>query len=138
MSKVAKLLATDDADYYKGGNGKSFKKPSSWGSTSIEILPFLKGLPFNNLIIAYVQGMHPSNIRVTHGTICCDSMNDRITIYLTEDNKVDRIDQEITVGYSTGFTVDGVLRALKNNTDPYIYEETPTMFLDASILKCEF
>jgi hypothetical protein len=136
---IDKLLSTDDADRYRGGNGKPYESPDVYGGTTIEVLEFLKGMPFNNLIMAYVHGLKPSNVRVSYGEICCDAMNGRVTIFLTEDNKIRRIDQEINTGYGMGFLIDNVKRSIQDGTDPHKHDIISNCYIDVNAIKnCKF
>lgn len=119
----AHLKADGDIRPYEEGNGKPYERPrhffgKSTGFLSTKILPELSGVPFSNVVLAYCHGFHPSAIRVSRGEVCCDALGGRITIYLTEDDKVDRIVQEISVLYGSGADVAMGVRSLKEGSTP--------------------
>lgn len=131
-----KLIDNDDTIRYKEAyNGTWYEPPNAYGSLTIEVLEFLKGLPFNNLTLAYIHGLRPSTIRVSHGCICCDSMPNRVTVYLDDSDKIEKISQEINVGYGTGHVVANVYEALKNNKQIPNFPETSPIYFDPSIFK---
>ena len=69
------------------------------GYTTIEVLEFLKGKPWNNLAYDALAALRPSAIRATTGKITADSMTWRVTVYLEEDKRtIRRIEQEVAVG----------------------------------------
>jgi len=126
-AEVERLLATDEADKYRAYNGKKYESFAPYGGTVIPVLDFLEGLPFNNLVMAYVRGLKPSSVRVsTDGSIFTDNRTGRVTIYL-KDNKVDRIEQEVHVSYACGAVVDRTLKALQEGREPS-REPLPTAF----------
>lgn len=112
---IDKLASDDDTKRYEEyHNGCRFEKQSSTGHTVIEVLPQLKGLPWNNLILAYLHAVRPSNIRVSrHGEICCDGQPWRVTVYLTLGSRIERIEQEVEVGYSSGADIDQIHRDVR-------------------------
>jgi len=139
-NETAKELL-DDCDtkrYIDAYNGSRYEPPYITGHTDIKVLEFLNGLPFNNLTLAYIHGLHPSTIRVSHGCVCCDAMSNRVTIYLTEDDKIDYISQEIVVGYATGHVLYNVYKALKENRSVPDFPVESPIYFDPKILECEF
>lgn len=113
-----RLKGKEDADYYRGGNGKRLEHCGCEGVTSIEVLEFLKGMPFDNLIVAWLYALHPSTIRVSYGEVCCDSFRDRVTVWLKEDDTVEKITQEVTVGYGSGYNIEQITQARKRGVEP--------------------
>ena len=92
---------TDEADKFIDSNGKEPDDLNSCGWACIRVLEFLKGQPWNNLALNYVQALRPSSIRVIkHRTgQTADAYTWRVTVYLEEDNStVKRIEQECNVG----------------------------------------
>ena len=100
-------LETDKADVYRG-HGCSFKRPSSIGHPTVEVLPELKGKPWNNEAVNQLVMLRPSNVRVTTGMINLDSMSWRVTVFLEKDNiTIRKIIQEAEAGrYGHGTTQD--------------------------------
>jgi hypothetical protein len=81
----------NDTDYI--GN---YNIPKS--STSIDVLPFLIGKPYNNLAWNWIVGLRPSQVRVSTGIVHLDCYPNRITIFIDKDNIIKSIQQEISVG----------------------------------------
>lgn len=115
---VDKLMSDDDVLRYYGSQGSAVKWPSSRGYTVLEVLPQLKGMPFNNLALAYIVTLHPSKIRATYDAVTCDACADRVTVYLTEDKKIEKIHQEVAIGYGTGHDVGLIFDAVKAGRTP--------------------
>lgn len=113
-----RLKEKDAAEYYKGGNGKKLEHCGVEGVASIEVLEFLKGMPFDNLIVAWLYSLHPSMIRVSYGEVCCDSYTDRVTVWLNADDTVEKITQEVVVGYGCGYDIEQITQARKRGTEP--------------------
>jgi hypothetical protein len=101
----AKLLASDDCEQYRHHQGKTFVGMGG-GSTVVEVLSFLKDRKLDNLILAYVQGLAPSLVRITTGKTTTDAIQRRVTIYVDKDDFVKKIEQEFPVGYGCGHDVE--------------------------------
>lgn len=102
----AKLQATDEIDKYRGAQGSWYKRPSDHtGYMTIPVLDFLIGAPCNNLVLAFIHGLHPTQIRVTSGEVTTDSMHGRVTVRVDKDNKIEGIEQEIVCAYSCGAAI---------------------------------
>jgi hypothetical protein len=67
------------------------------GYVVIEVLPFLKGRPWDEVALAFVTTLHPASIRVTEGTIKLDARVDRVTVYVDKENVIQGIEQECLV-----------------------------------------
>ncbi len=80
------------------------------GYTSINVLGFLKGLPLDNLALSYLHALRPSRVRVTHGETTTDACCWRVTVYLDKEDRIDHIEQEVEVGFYSGYTIDNELR----------------------------
>ena len=68
------------------------------GRTSIEVLPFLVGKPWNNLAINGIRSLRTDEIRVTKGGVNLDSRAWRVTVHLNQDDTIRKIEQEVEVG----------------------------------------
>ena len=80
-----------EADKYKDHCGKELlKRKASYGHTSIHILEFLWGQPYNNLALNYIVGLEPSSIRVTEDLCALDCRPKRVTVFLEEDKRTIR------------------------------------------------
>ena len=91
-------LAMDQADRYLG-TGKDMEASDDSCYAVIPVLEFLKGKPWNNMALNFVQALRPSMLRVTYGEIQCDSRRWRVTVYLeSEGSMIKRIEQEVTAG----------------------------------------
>jgi hypothetical protein len=71
---------------------------SSKGYIVLDVLPELIGRPWNNAAANFLECLRPSAVRVTHGAITCDAHHWRVTVYLTPDNMIRKIEQETVVG----------------------------------------
>jgi len=66
--------------------------------TSIPVLQFLWGLPWNNLARNFVTALRPSRIRVTDGPVTLDAVKWRVTVWLEEDGRtIQEIKQEVGI-----------------------------------------
>lgn len=114
----AKLKSDDDVKQYYHMQGKPLEHCGTQGCTSVEVLHFLKGLKLTNLVLAYVYGLHPSLIRVSTGVWTCDAYTDRVSITVDEDDVVQKIEQEMSVGYGCGYDVDQCLAEARSGRVP--------------------
>lgn len=89
---------TNLADEYIG-YGKDFKRDNI-GYTTIQILQFLWGQPWNNLALNFIHAVRPSRIRVIKHNECMhlDAMRWRVTVMLDEKSLIKEINQEVIVG----------------------------------------
>ena len=83
---------------YRSTHMVSYEEPDEISWTSIDCLPFLKGTEWNQTALNYVHALQPSSIRVTEGGIKLDSRCWRVTVYVTKDNIIESISQEVEVG----------------------------------------
>ena len=77
------------------------ENPTRIGFTSILVLPFLNGQPWDDLARAYVHALRPSRVRVSESWITCDAMLWRVTVML-KNGVVAYIEQEVEVDLSSG------------------------------------
>jgi len=68
------------------------------GYTSIPVLPFLTGKPWNNLAINWMKALRTSDIRVTTGFVTLDTCPWRVTVLIDENKIIKSITQEVDVG----------------------------------------
>jgi len=69
------------------------------GYTSIDVLPFLTGKPYDNLAWNWILALRPSCVRECRdGWVTLDACSNRVTIYIGKDNLIERISQEVSVG----------------------------------------
>ena len=74
--------------------------------TSIRVLEFLYGLPWDDFAVNYVYGLRPSDVRLGTPYTCLDDLAclHRVTVMLTPDNRtILWIEQEVRVGTLGGF-----------------------------------
>lgn len=91
--------STDVADKFRGeGHIVADDLCRSRGYTSVKILEFLTGKPWNNLALNYVLGFSPNMIRVVSGMERCDAVPGRITVRLDSEDKIREIEMECRVG----------------------------------------
>ena len=94
---------TEAPDYYRTTHRKDYIEPKSIGWSSIPVLEFLNGLPWDDLALGFLHAVNPSCIRVTDGCTKCDAITGRVTVYLKEDSKtIKKITQEVRVGLPDG------------------------------------
>jgi hypothetical protein len=98
-----KLAGTDQADLYRHHQGVRYNDAlvQAAGRTSIEVLPFLKGRPWNNLALAWVHALRPSTIRAG-GEQTTDSRLHRVSVELDNEGKILNITQEVEVAHCNG------------------------------------
>ena len=85
--------------------------PTGAGCTSIPVLEFLKGMPWDEFAMNFVYGLRPSKVRTSTGELTSDMCTNRVTVILEKDEKIIRyIEQEIEVGllgeFSNGYEID--------------------------------
>jgi len=81
------------------------------GYLSVPVLSNLTGHPWNEIAMAYVQGLRPSSLRVVKGEETTDAQTWRVTVYLDDQNKIEMIHQEVEVGLPHGINCGSNLRA---------------------------
>jgi len=79
-----------------------YERPASIGWTCVETLPFLIGRKWNQLALNYVHSLRPSSIRVTTGVVKLDAQSWRVTVYVDDNDIIEKIEQEVEVG-SVGY-----------------------------------
>lgn len=93
---------------YENGNGAPYEPIDHRSFLSIRVLEFLNGRPWDDLALNLVHSLRPSSIRVTTGEVKCDARTWRVTVYVSKDNIIQKIRQEVEVG---------LLGDLKNGSD---------------------
>ena len=68
------------------------------GYTSIDVLPFLIGKPWNNLAINWMRALRTDDIRVVTNVRTLDTCPWRVTVRIDEDSIIQEITQEVEVG----------------------------------------
>ena len=70
----------------------------TYSYSSIPVLEFLQGLPYNHLTQCYIRSLRPSYIRIIkNGVVNLDGRVWRVTVFLKEDDIIDYIQQEVEV-----------------------------------------
>jgi hypothetical protein len=114
----AKLRAKDDVEKYRDNCGRAYTQPTgNCGWTTMPVLEFLKGMPLNNLALAYMHALRPSKIRVSTGCVTCDATQDRITVIVDDNDIIQSIDMSVSVLYSCGAEIDAARRQLRQEID---------------------
>lgn len=92
---------TDRADRYLGGCGTNFNEDTSSCWTTIPVLEFLWGQPWNNLSLNFVSTLRPSELRVTSDGVTLDVCAWRVTVWLEKDKRtIKKIEQSVSMsGY---------------------------------------
>ncbi len=83
------------------------------GFTTIDVLPELCGLPVCDLVLGYLAALRPSAIRITGGEVHTDAMQWRVTVLVDKDDKVERIYQEVSIGFGCGYDMGNLLDEFK-------------------------
>lgn len=91
-------------DGYEGKWGRKYVLPDAEGYTTINVLQFLYGRPWDEIALAYVHALRPSKIRVNNADCWkLDATNWRVSILLEADDRtIKRIWQEVAVGLPDG------------------------------------
>jgi hypothetical protein len=113
-----RLRLKTDADKYRDLQGVDYQESTVEGYTVLPVLPDLWGMPLNDLVMAYVASLRPSCVRVSRGTVTLNARKWRVTIFVDAEDKVERIEQEVGVGYGSGDEVGRCLRAAKAGAEP--------------------
>lgn len=126
-------MSTKPKDY-RSELGVDYVAPSSCGCLSIEVLRFLWGKPWDEVALAYVHALRPTQIRVTDGGIKLNSRCWRVTVYVGKKDTILKIEQEVEVGLPDGVAhgsalEDALHHGLKSkqvrwhqDADGYIYD----------------
>lgn len=92
--------------------------PLNQGHQTIDVLPFLVGLPWNNITEAWLYAVRPSKMRVTYGEVHTDSCLWRVTITLNRDDTIAMIQQEVQIGLANkaphGMAMEQMLHNMRN------------------------
>lgn len=79
--------------------GQQFQPWNRRGFTSIEVLQFLYGKPWDDTALGFAHATRPSIIRVVDdGCVQCDARTWRLTVFLDKNKLIERISQEVQVG----------------------------------------
>jgi hypothetical protein len=108
---------------YHSKHAVTYVEPENTGFTSIEVLHFLKGRKWDEIALGYVHAVRPSSIRVTTGVQTLDAYSWRVTVFVDENDTIERITQEVEVGLY-GNVEDGhhLDMALQHATDSEIFK----------------
>lgn len=88
-----------------GSHGVEYQhQPGGFGD--VEVLPFLKGRPCDDFLLAYLGALRPSCIRIVHynQAVTCDQWLWRVTVVLDPEERVLSISQEVEFGSCKPFT----------------------------------
>ena len=98
----------DLAEIYYSDSSVAFKEPDAVGYDVVEVLPELKGEPWNNEAVNRLVCVRPSSVRVTESSVTCDWRVWRVTVYLEKDGvTIKKIVQEVRIGkHGHGFNED--------------------------------
>jgi hypothetical protein len=99
---------------YEHSQGVAFDPLPRTGYLSIEVLPFLKGRPVDDIALAYIHALRPSRVRVSFGLVTCDAMPWRVTVIVDEHDQIHSVQQEVNVGlpepFGCGYELEHYLR----------------------------
>lgn len=88
----------------------NFPSSSRTGSTTINVLGFLKGLPLDNLAMSYIHALRPSRVEVIRGEEKCVGWSWLVRVYLDSNDLITHINQQVEVAFASGYTIDNELR----------------------------
>lgn len=89
-------------DDYRGPLGTEYELPTLLGGTTIPILEVLWGLPWGEIPLCFIRAVNPSYIRVTNGETKTDARPQRVTVYVDNNDVIERIEQEVTIAGGSG------------------------------------
>jgi len=82
-------------------NGKPYlignQQVAARAYTTIRVLEFLNGRPWDDIALAYVHALRPSMIRVTCGETTLNVILWRVTVFTDQNNIIKYIEQEVEV-----------------------------------------
>lgn len=81
------------------------------GYATIEVLPELKGKPFDDVALAFIHGLDPKSVRLCRHGQNDDARTGRVNVYIDDDDKIVRINKEIEVMLPAGVAHGHALRA---------------------------
>ena len=81
----------------------AYEQPSHRCYTSVEVLPFLKGMKWDERALAFVHSVRPTSIRVTTGEEKTDARCWRVTVFVDDADVIQEIRQEVEVGMAPGW-----------------------------------
>lgn len=97
MNTLLCLPQKSPEEEYKGTHGKMFDHrhfEAQKAFSVVGILPELHGKPWNLEALGLVGSFETGMVRVTKGEITTDARQNRVTVYLDKNGKIDRIEQE--------------------------------------------
>lgn len=78
-------------------------RTSRYGYTSIAVLDFLVGMPWDEVARAYVEALRPSEVQVTSdGVLKSNARTWRVTVHLDDKERIEAIEQEVEVPLPDG------------------------------------
>lgn len=97
-----------------------YQAPDRTGYCAIPVLEFLKGDMWDDRVLDFIHALRPSSIRVVpyRALQTDDASLWRVTVNLTDDNFVRRIEQEVEVGLRTADNGHGLINKLPRGTRP--------------------
>lgn len=88
---------------YRSKHLVDYERPDSISWTSLKVLDFLNGNPWDQVALNYIHSLRPSCIRVTKGETTLDSVPWRVTVYVDDYGIIRHVEQEVEVGCDGGF-----------------------------------
>lgn len=115
LALYAKMRGTDLVERYRHSQGVPWEDADASGFTVLPVLPQFNGKRLDNSVIAYIQTLQPTSVRITHGELTCDARTGRVTVHteLRADGEyIRRIEQEVSIGFSCGYHVQQMFHHL--------------------------
>lgn len=130
---------------YVSNGGVEFKPHPAVGSLSLRVLQFLEGRLLDEVVMAYVQSLRPSSVRVCHagGMVNADARIWRVTIFTFKVGRkhyVNSIYQEVNVGLPNGVSHGEALsnaldHGINSNQVKWWDDEIGTIHCDGRVYK---
>jgi hypothetical protein len=105
---VEKMQGTDLVEKYRSHHRKTWEEDGSQGYTTMPVLPQFIGKKLDNSLVAYLHTLRPSSVRISEGTVTCDSSPWRVTVFTKKVDGVEiitSISQEVCIGFGSGYAV---------------------------------
>jgi len=96
-------------DEYRSDHMVDFIEPIENSSTTIDVLQHIWGKKWGITALNYLYALRPSSVRVTRGEIKADARTWRVTVYVDDEDIIQKIEQEVAVGcvgYPSAYAMD--------------------------------
>jgi hypothetical protein len=112
LSEVRACVPPPKMKGYFRPEGDIPEAPKRVGFLTVNVLPELVGRQFDEAALGMIHSLRPSIIRVSRGEVLCDAFAWRVTVWVTPDDQIIEVTQEVEVGLPRGVQHGGHLRHL--------------------------